>query len=175
MITAGYARTMAQYNQVMNERIYTVCAKLSDDDRKRDRGAFFGSIHGTLNHLLWGDLAWMTRFTAKELPVGGPRSELQAEFDALWAARAALDAQIVDWAASLDEHWLRSPFQFYSISYARERRLPAWLLVMHLFNHQTHHRGQLTTLLSQLGVDYGVTDLPFIPLADELESKSFSA
>ena len=65
MIAPAYCQLMARYNRWMNERLYALCAGLDDDERKRDRGAFFGSIHGTLNHLLWGDRMWLGRFTRR--------------------------------------------------------------------------------------------------------------
>jgi len=163
MITRGHARTMAAYNRWMNERLYELCAGLSDAQRKRDRAAFFKSVHGTLNHLLYGDRAWMSRFTGRDLGWKGPADELYADFAELRAARTALDRLIEDWTERLEERWLASDFTYASRIDGRSRTFPAWILVTHMFNHQTHHRGQLTTLLSQLGIDPGVTDLPWLP------------
>ena len=163
MISVAHARTMGAYNRWMNERLYETCAGLSDNERKRDRGAFFKSIHGTLNHLLYGDRAWMSRFLGRDLGWNGPADELYAGFEDLRRARAELDRLIEEWAARLEERWLAQDFTYTSRIDGRTRTFPAWLLVTHMFNHQTHHRGQLTTLLSQLGVDPGVTDLPWLP------------
>ena len=163
MITPVHARTMAAYNRWMNEHLYELCAAIPDAERKRDRGAFFKSVHGTLNHLLYGDRAWMSRFTGRDLGWRGPADELYADFAELRAARAGLDHLIEDWAGRLDADWLAQDFTYISRIDGRTRTLPAWLLVVHMFNHQTHHRGQLTTLLSQLGIDPGVTDLPWLP------------
>ena len=88
---------------------------------------------------------------------------LYDDFGALRAARAALDARLLRWAAELREDWLREPLSYVSRVDGRTRTVPRWLLAVHLFNHQTHHRGQLTMLLSQLGLDVGSTDLPFMP------------
>ena len=77
--------------------------------------------------------------------------------------RAALDARLPRWAAGLREDWLCEPLRYVSRVDGRTRTVPRWVLTAHLFNHQTHHRGQLTTLLSQLGLDIGSTDLPFMP------------
>jgi len=161
MISPVHAQTMAAYNRWMNERLYELCAGVPDSERKRDRGAFFKSVHGTLNHLLYGDRAWMSR--GRDLGWRGPADELYADFAELRAARVGLDRLIEDWAARLDAQWLAAGFTYTSRIDGRTRTLPAWLLVTHLFNHQTHHRGQLTTLLSQLGIDPGVTDLPWLP------------
>jgi len=163
MIDRDYCLTMARYNQWMNERLYEGCAGIADADRRRDLGAFFRSVHGTLNHLLWADRVWMSRFTGGERPATGPADELYADFDALRAARGEMDMAILDWAGTLDEAWLRSTFTWTSGADGSTRSRPAWILVTHLFNHQTHHRGQLTTLMMQLGRDPGVTDLPWMP------------
>jgi uncharacterized damage-inducible protein DinB len=165
MISPVHARTMAAYNRWMNDRLYALCAALGDAERKCERGAFFKSVHGTLNHLLYGDRAWMSRFLGRDLGWQGPADELYADFDELRGARAALDRLIEDWAAGLEERWLAADFTYTSRIDGRTRTFPAWLLVTHLFNHQTHHRGQLTTLLSQVGIDPGVTDLPWLPQA----------
>lgn len=157
------ARALAKYNRWMNERLYDVCAQLSDDDRKRDRRAFFGSIHGTLNHLVLGDRIWMGRFLDTPFAVESLDQELHADFGELRAERQRMDLQIIDWADSLSDQALGAPFSYVSIVNPALRTSPLWILVTHFFNHQTHHRGQLTTLLSQCGVDYGTTDLIWLP------------
>ncbi len=154
---------MARYNQWMNSKLYELCAGIPDAERKRDRGAFFGSVHGTLNHLLYGDLAWLSRFTGDPAQVPRLGAELYADFGELRAERRRVDVRILDWASDLPDAWLRSPFAFTSQTDGANRELPTWVLVVHLFNHQTHHRGQLTTLLTQLGHDPGETDLHKLP------------
>jgi uncharacterized damage-inducible protein DinB len=168
MIEPTYCRTMARYNRWMNERLFTACAAIPDGERRRDLGAFFGSLHGTLNHLLWGDGVWLSRFTGRPRPAGGPADEQYADFAELRAARAALDAEILAWAEGVTSDWLASELSWTSGIDGATRSRPAWVLAVHLFNHQTHHRGQATTLMMQLGVDPGVTDLPWMPeLAEE--------
>jgi uncharacterized damage-inducible protein DinB len=166
MTLRDYALTMAHYNRWMNEKVYATVAPLSDAERKQERGAFFGSIHGTLNHLLLGDQAWMQRFQGEAVTMKSPRDELFADFEELRAAREAMDAKILAWAETLTDEQGDSEYRFYSVSYQRERALPMRALVMQLFNHQTHHRGQLSTLLSQAGLDAGITDLPWMPFFD---------
>ena len=163
MLDAEYARTMARYNRWMNERLYSLCARIPDAERRVDRGAFFGSIHGTLNHLVYADLAFLSRFTGDPPEVPPLGEELHADFGELSDARESLDSRISAWTSDLSEDWLRSPFTYGSKVDGASRTVPAWILVAHLFNHQAHHRGQLTTLLSQLGHDPGTTDLPFMP------------
>jgi len=163
VLDADYACTLARYNRWMSERLYALCARLPDGDRRADRGAFFGSIHGTLNHLVYADLAFLSRFTGDPPEVPPLGEELYSDFEELTNVRASLDSRLSAWASGLSEEWLRSPFSYTSKVDGVTRTLPAWVLVAHLFNHQAHHRGQLTTLLSQLGHDPGVTDLPFMP------------
>jgi uncharacterized damage-inducible protein DinB len=161
---------MASYNAWMNAKLYAAAERLSDDELLADRGAFFGSILGTLNHIVVGDTIWLKRFATH------PRNHLSlepirqllapdklgqllfADIASLAERRSLLDTIIKDWAHSLTEADLE-----HVLHYANMRDIAAdksfFSLVMHFFNHQTHHRGQVTTLLSQLGIDIGVTDL----------------
>ena len=167
MFDGTYALLMAEYNQWMNGRLYAGCAQLGDEERKRDRGAFFKSIHGTLNHLLVGDSVWMGRFAG---PVFVPTSlaqELHADFGELRRAREAMDARILDWAGALTQEKLAADLRYTSIVNPAPRVMPMALAVAHFFNHQTHHRGQATTLLMQRGIDPGVTDLMWLAQQDE--------
>jgi uncharacterized damage-inducible protein DinB len=157
---------MARYNRWMNERIYATCAALSDAERKEDRGAFFKSIHGTLNHLLLADRVWMGRFVARPFAVSSLAQELYADFAELKRERAATDAQICEWVGGLGDEDLAGTLTYTSIVNPAPRRMALWLAVAHFFNHQAHHRGQLTTLLSQRGIDPGVTDLLWLPAED---------
>ena len=162
-----YASTMAVYNRWMNEKIYAAAAQLSDEQRKENRGAFFGSIHATLNHILLGDQAWLQRLRGQPVTMKSTRDELFSEFEALRSARASMDDELESWAGSLSDAFADAPYAFFSVSYQKHKSLPGgWVIVAHVFNHQTHHRGQITTLLSQLGQDVGVTDLPWMPHFD---------
>lgn len=161
-----YATTLATYNRWMNDRLYAVAATLSEAERQQDRGAFFGSLHGILNHLFITDEAWLQRFRGETVTMRSPREARFSDFAALHTARQALDAAIAAWAAALDEAQAEHEFRFYSYTYGRERVLPFWAAVAHFFNHQAHHRGQATTLLSQCGREVGVTDLPWMPAWD---------
>jgi uncharacterized damage-inducible protein DinB len=155
--------TMADYNCWMNRRLYDVCAGIPDAERKRDRGAFFKSIHGTFNHLLLGDRLWMGRFLNRPFAVDSLDQELYADFDELRAQRERLDGEIIEFVATLDETALAEDFKYITIVNPGEHVCLLGRALLHFFNHQTHHRGQLTTLMVQAGHDPGVTDLMWMP------------
>ena len=161
MITAAYARTMAAYNSEMNRRLYDAAARLSDAERKRARGAFWSSIHGSLNHILWGDGMWMARFDNWPKPTAKitESSGLYDDFAALRAAREEADRKIADWAHRIDEKWLAGELTWWSGAAQREVHAPLGFLVSHMFNHQTHHRGQVHAMLTAAGEKTGDTDL----------------
>ena len=165
-------RFLARYNGWFNTRLYDACERLDDGARKAPRGAFFGSIHGTLNHILWGDMVWLGRLAAQAqageatppfallvLPADARHeTTLYADWTALRAHRAELDAAVPAWLAAVPDDFAQRTMRYRNTQgVAREH--PAWQALSHLFNHQTHHRGQVTTLLAQAGVDVGVTDL----------------
>ncbi len=158
-----WARTLASYNRWMNERLYALCADLPDAERKRDRGAFFRSIHGTLDHLLLGDRVWLGRFTGVPFAVAGLDQELYADFAELRSERERTDREITSWVTSLEPEDFAGTLRYTSFVNPAPRSYPFWVAVTHFFNHQAHHRGQLTTLLMQAGVDPGVTDLIWLP------------
>jgi uncharacterized damage-inducible protein DinB len=163
MITQEYCLTMAQYNRWMNRKLFAVAAQLSDEERKRDLGAFFKSIDGTLNHLLWGDSVWFGRFVGELLATGKTDATLESEFAALRSRREALDDRMVQWAQAVTPERLAATLRWTSGIDGKVRELPFAVCVMQMFNHETHHRGQVTTLLKQLGIDPGETDLPWLP------------
>lgn len=161
---------LASYNQWMNRRLYDAAATLPDETLAEDRGAFFGSVLGTLNHLVVADTIWLKRFaSAADAP--GVLAALDdtpmptaldampyPTLSALRARREWLDALILHWMDTLTLTQLSSRLTYTSTKGTTFTRSVEGLLT-HLFNHQTHHRGQVTTLLSQAGVDVGVTDL----------------
>lgn len=163
MIDRAYATTMAAYNGWMNRRLYEACAGLSDAQRRKDVGAFFKSIHGTLNHLLVGDRVWMSRFLRRPVSITALDQELYSDFDALRVGRQETDGEITAWAEGLSESSLRGTLSYTSIVNPAAKTIPFSLAVVHMFNHQTHHRGQVTALLMQAGVDPGITDLIGLP------------
>lgn len=156
-------RAMSAYNAWMNARLYDACSQLSDAERKRYRGAFFKSIHGTLNHILLGDRVWLGRFQGVPYSFEALSDELYADFEALRAARRAEDERISAWIAGLTNAELDRELSYVSKVNPRRRCYPLWFALSHFFNHQTHHRGQVTALLMQVDVDPGVTDLIWLP------------
>jgi PhzF family phenazine biosynthesis protein len=180
-----YLRRMASYNQWMNSRLYAACAGLPAESLAADRKAFFGSIIGTLNHLANADIIWLKRFAtqpalgaslaeASALPPPASLGELRtADLAQLRQLRERLDAVILALADGLAE-----PDLDHVLAWKNSRGLTShknfFEVLMHFFNHQTHHRGQVTTLLSQEGVDVGATDLLLLvpeakePLASEV-------
>ena len=164
MITPSYARTMAAYNTEMNRRVYEAAARIPDAERRRDRGAFWGSIHGTLVHLLWGDRMWMSHFDGWARPdVPLQRSaEMIGDFNELSAERPKADAAIEAWATRLTPEWLADDLVWFSGASGRERRESRGFLVIHFFNHQTHHRGQAHAMITACGEKTGDTDLMLI-------------
>lgn len=165
-----HLRQMAAYNRWMNEKVYAAAATMPQDDVMADRGAFFGSIHATLSHICTADTIWLQRFaahpanyTALEPLRGVPiqrdlKAKPFADLAGLSSHRRFLDGVIEAWAQAVSEDDLD-----HLLAYRNTRgeafRKPYFFLTMHFFNHQTHHRGQVTTLLTQAGVDVGSTDL----------------
>ena len=169
-------RFLAGYNRWINERLYDACETLPDAERQRDCGAFFGSIHATLNHLILADRVWLQRFVQcgsdhglqfaalsgadlLDLPDSYTWDRvLYQDWQQLRAKRAQLDVAIEGWATEMTDEFAQATMR-YSNSKGVARAHPAWQAITHFFNHQTHHRGQATTLLAQAGVDMGATDL----------------
>lgn len=153
-IWAQYAR----YNRLANEALYAACAGLSGGEYRRDLGAFFGSVHGTLNHLLVGDTIWMTRFEGDSHPSTGLDAILHEKFDALREARERMDRRIERFFSALPAGFEQGGVRYVNnAGFASED--PLAVILPHFFNHQTHHRAQAHTLLSQLGHKPPVLDL----------------
>jgi uncharacterized damage-inducible protein DinB len=162
MISPGYVRTLAAYNAEMNARLYGAAAALSDAERAADGGAFWHSIDGTFRHLLWADQMWMSRFAGWDNPGVKLRESDRfgpPGFAALFLARTELDQRLIGWADGIGPDWLEGELTWWSGSLGREVRRLRWFLVAHMFNHQTHHRGQAHALLTRAGRATGDTDL----------------
>jgi len=161
LVTPAFVRTMAAYNAEMNRRIYAAAERLRESARRQERGAFWGSIHGTLCHLVWGDRMWMSRFDGWDKPAISQKQSatLIADFEELHRARVDADQRISHWAARVTDAWLAEDQVWFSASVQREMSQPRSLLVTHFFNHQTHHRGQAHAMITAAGEQTGDTDL----------------
>lgn len=173
MGTRDHFLLLAEYNEWMNAKLYAAAATLPHEQLQADRGAFFGSIIGTLNHIVAGDTIWLQRFAThpagfealrpvSAMPAPASLEARHAEqLDELAAHRRVLDAIILQWVRELDDASLEHILHYKSTKgVSSQKRFSS--LVLHFFNHQTHHRGQAGTLLFQAGVDIGVTDLLMI-------------
>lgn len=161
---------MSRYNQIMNHKIYRVVEQLDDEEIKRDRGAFFGSILGSLNHIYVADVIWIRRFanhsqqylSLNRLPELASYTELNQtvadNLETMTKIRQKLDIIIINWCQEIEQGDLETNLQYKNTkgnAYCKN----FGQLIHHFFNHQTHHRGQISTLISQQGLDLGVTDL----------------
>ena len=152
---------MAFYNAWANERLYDAALALPDEDYRRDLGAFFRSIHGTLNHLFVADVIWMSRF--RDLP-NPPWSLDHIAHDnprELRARREALDCDIIGYVGSLTEAMLGQEFSYRTVTNPRKVTQQLWPMLAHFFNHQTHHRGQCHAMLTRLTGEAPPLDLIF--------------
>jgi uncharacterized damage-inducible protein DinB len=170
MSTCSLIARLASYNQLMNDRLYGAAANLTPQEWMEDRKAFFGSLCGTLNHILVADIIWLKRFSLHPAhhaaldPVrqlSAPQSLdwiLYSDLEALSERRKMLDAVIQQWADALTEADLEHILHYSDTKGVKAAKRFSDL-ALHFFNHQTHHRGQATTLLSQADVEVGITDL----------------
>jgi len=177
MSSLDHFRLMATYNAWMNVKVYDAAERLTAEDLARNRGAFFGSILGTLNHIAAADLIWSGRLATHPPFVGrfnldglpAPTSVnfiVSDDLSTLRPIRDRLDRMIIAFIGGVDERDLGGVFSYKRTDGTPHRKALSSVL-SHIFNHQTHHRGQVTTLLTQAGVDVGVTDiLALIPEVD---------
>lgn len=164
MITPDYIRTMARYNAWQNQSLFGAAAGLDAAARDMDRGAFFGSIRGTLSHLLWADLTWMSRFDGGEAPGAGIAGSADLfGWDEMLRLRPQVDARIAGWAWMVLEDDLAGEITWYSSVLGREASGALGFCAVHFFNHQTHHRGQVHAMLTAAGARPDATDLFVVP------------
>ena len=157
----------------MNTAVYDAAEKLTDETRKTDQGAFFKSIHATLNHILWADKNWLRRFILAGHGAGRLTASvyeniqdrisdhaylIHQDFTALRQDRSSLDTKLLTWITEgLSDEKLKQTLHYRNAK-GEDNARGFVDVITHVFNHQTHHRGQVTTLLSQQGIDVGVTD-----------------
>lgn len=144
-------KMLAGYNSWANARLYDAAARMSGPAYREDRGAFFGSIHRTLNHLLVADRIWLKRFGARHDAPDRLDAILFENFAELRAAREDEDARIARWIAGLSAETLGASLSYQTLSRPAPITQPLHSALIHFFNHQTHHRGQVHALMTGLG------------------------
>ena len=157
-----YGRCMAAYNSWQNGVLFELCEQIGDGERRFDRNMFFGSIHNTLNHLIYIDLRILGILQTGQADKFDARTIIAEDFATLKTRRAAIDAEIAAFVDAADHGWQDEIRELQGLD-GVTRKLPRQLFLMQLFNHQTHHRSQITSELHKMGLDYGITDVPLTP------------
>ena len=165
VITSDYLRSMARYNRWQNESVFDAAAGLGEDARRKDRGAFFQSIHGTLSHVYWADRIWLSRFDLCEPPdVPNPESGLFVDdFEELVVKRAVLDTTVSGFCDAYEAGPVKVSVEWYSGAIEANAKAPLGVVFTHFFNPQTHHRGQVHAMLTAAGAKPKETDLFLMP------------
>lgn len=156
---------MARYNRWQNGEIFAAAGRLSDSQRREERGAFFGSIHGTLSHLYWADRIWLSRFDlvdAPSVPISGS-SDFVSDFLDLSSKRDELDTTLITFCDGYDPGPIKGSLTWFSGAIGKEATAPLSVIWTHFFNHQTHHRGQVHAMLTSAGESTADTDLFLMP------------
>lgn len=161
MITLDYCRLMARYNAWQNKSLLTAADTLSNQQRWEDRGAFFGSIAATLNHLYWGDTLWLQRFAGNERPQNDllPSLEKLSDWQVFKDLRKKRDIELEHWATTLDKDAIKGMVVWYLAGKSKRNEKSRSVCIVSLFNHQTHHRGQVHCMLTAAGASPEATDL----------------
>lgn len=166
MIDPAYVHMMARYNAWENKQLMDILNEMPVSELLLDRGAFFGSIMGTVNHLLWGDMLWLSRFDPTTPPpqcTPGDAITMYSTFAAWQAQRMSTDVLITRWADGVKPEALNGDMDWYSGAMKQDFSRPISTCIIHFFNHQTHHRGQVHAMLTATGQDAPVSDLIFMP------------
>jgi len=162
--TKAWALEMALYNKWQNEKLYEICDGLSEEDRSRDRGMFFGSIHRSLDHILMVDrVLWDFTMSGQPPRTFDPNAKVTDDYETLSAARFHFDLTLLETLRMQPKAWLDETVSYHHPRLGRTREHPRQFPLMQMFNHGTHHRAQVTAELHRMGIDYGNTDMPFNP------------
>lgn len=156
----------ADYNRWANGKVYAAASDLTDAEYRENRGAFFGSLNATLNHILSADRIWMKRFTGSGDAPTTLDSILYDDLAGLRAAREREDRRISEWVDTLDADALAGTFTYTPVTRPGAITQPLWPALSHLFNHQTHHRGQCHMTLTSLGKPSLSLDLSYFLHSD---------
>lgn len=166
-ISAEYLRLMALYGKWQNSHLLGLCEPLGETALRAERELFFGSIFATLDHILHVDRVILDFVASGEPPAAfDPKARNSPDFATLRRDRMAMDAELVALADTATQDWLDSVMVFENARWGGEVHRPRALMLMQLFNHETHHRSQATSALHRMGIDYGSTDMPFNPLVE---------
>ncbi|MDP2122648.1 MAG: DinB family protein [Hoeflea sp.] len=165
MANKDYVLLMARYNRWQNENLIAAASTLDQAARQAERGAFFGSIEKTFSHLLWGDGIWLSRFETRDPPANyrSDHTALIETWEQYQEDRAALDRRILDWAHRVPPEWFEGDLTWSSGTTGLTASRPKKMLAVQLFNHQTHHRGQIHAMLTAAGARPDATDLQAMP------------
>jgi len=163
MITDGYLREMAAFNRWQNDTVYGLCDDIGDAARNEDRGLFFGSIHRTLDHICMVHRALVLYLDNSVPPPTGYGDVIWPDWEELKAVRLSQDEALADVADRWSSEWLAEEIEVNSPRMPEPRVMPRWILAVQIFNHQTHHRSQVTAALHAMGISYGPTDIPYRP------------
>lgn len=165
MANQDYVLLMARYNMWQNANLINAASALDRAARQAERGAFFGSIEKTFSHLLWGDGIWLSRFEGRAPPANytTDSTALIETWDQFQKDRAVLDRQILDWAHRVAPDWFEGDLTWHSGMSGRTASRPKKMVAVQLFNHQTHHRGQIHAMLTAAGAKPDATDLQAMP------------
>lgn len=156
---------MARYNEWQNGALLDACDGLGVEALEADRGLFFSSIFATLDHILHVDRTLIGFFADETRSAFDPKVRLSADYDAYKTARRAEDTRIRTLCEEAGDTWFEDEIAFHSEALGRTRHIPRWFYAAQMFNHQTHHRSQVTSALHTMGIDYGNTDMPHNPLS----------
>lgn len=155
---------MARYNAWQNSEIRKLVEAMPEAELTEDRGAFFGSIFATLNHILWADVFWLYRLGVGEKPdfAGSKHTEATPTIHVWGAERFKVDGRINEWTRLLKAVDLTGDVEWTSVLKDQKMSTPRAQCIMHMFNHQTHHRGQVHAMLTASGQKTTDTDLVFL-------------
>jgi len=166
MITLDYVTEMAAYSRWQNDNVYRICGDIGQEERQRDRGLFFGSIHGTLDHICKINRTILTFIDGVMPERSSPHEVVWSDWEDLKATRQMQDDILTEASSNWTEAWLAENIVVQNPRLDDPPTVPRWVMVVQLFNHQTHHRSQVTSALHAMGIDYGTTDMPWRPGAE---------
>ena len=165
MISNQYLRMMSRYNRWQNQWMFHAADQLSANERQMDRAGFWGSIESTLSHIYWGDRMWFSRFDLVDAPdvAIGDSSKFVSNWSDLTEKREHLDKLVIKWSDDFEEGPILGSLEWFSGAANKDVKAPLSMVLPHIFNHQTHHRGQVHAMLTAAGATTQDTDLFMMP------------